>query len=159
MWLSRNHLIIAPKWGVPNGNCMSDDTVEVIGLVPQCYEALSSTRKSLGTRLHTHRHTHTHYIPAHIHMHTHTHTCTHTYTHAHTCTHMHTHAHTCTHCLYTLTTSTHTHTHTHTQIHHAALATLDEASHLKATPTIRGAFLPGSLLKVVNTYIAPLCHV
>ena len=70
MWLSRNHLIIAPKWGVPNGNCMSDDTVEVIGLVPQCYEALSSTRKSLGTRLHTHRHTHTHYIPAHIHMHT-----------------------------------------------------------------------------------------
>ena len=114
MWLSRNHLIIAPKWGVPNGNCMSDDTVEVIGLVPQCYEALSSTRKSLGTRLHTHRHTHTHYIPAHIHMHTHTHTCTHTYTHAHTCTHMHTHAHTCTHCLYTLTTYTHTHTHRYT---------------------------------------------
>ena len=157
MWLSRNHLIIAPKWGVPNGNCMSDDTVEVIGLVPQCYEALSSTRKSLGTRLHTHTQTHAHTL--HTCAHTHAYTHTHMHTHVHTCTHMHTHAHTCTH-MHTLSVHTHyLHTHTHTQIHHAALATLSEASHLKATPTIRGAFLPGSLLKVVNTYIVPLCHV
>jgi len=143
---------------------MSDDTVEVISLAPQCYQALSSTRKSLGTRLHTHTlhctyththiRTHTHYIPVH----THTHTCTHT--HAHTRTHMHTHAHTCTHMhtLYTLTTYTHTHTHKHTDTHTMQplqpwMKCRVSTSHLKATPTIRGAFLPGSLLKVVNIYI------
>jgi len=30
MW-PRNHVIIAPKWGIPNGNFMNDDVVEVNG--------------------------------------------------------------------------------------------------------------------------------
>jgi len=51
-WPSRYCVIIAPKWGVPNGNHMNDDVAEVNGSAPpQCYQALSSTRKSLGTRL------------------------------------------------------------------------------------------------------------
>ena len=31
-WPSRNHVIITPKWGVPNGNHMNDNVVEVNGL-------------------------------------------------------------------------------------------------------------------------------
>ena len=98
MWLSRNHLLIIIalcKMGVPNGNYMSCDSGEIIGLVPQCYQALSSTRKSLGMRLHMHTlhctHTHTHITYTHIHTHTHTHTHTHMHTHTHTRTHTHIH--------------------------------------------------------------------
>ena len=33
-WPSRNCVIIAPKWGVPNGNHMNDDVAEVNGTAP-----------------------------------------------------------------------------------------------------------------------------
>ena len=33
-WPSRNCVIIAPKWGVPNGNHMNDDVPEVNGSAP-----------------------------------------------------------------------------------------------------------------------------
>ena len=33
-WPSRNCIIIAPKWGVPNGNHMNDDVPEVNGSAP-----------------------------------------------------------------------------------------------------------------------------
>ena len=44
----RNHIIVVPKWAVPNRNHMND-VVEVNRLAPQCYQALSSKRKSLST--------------------------------------------------------------------------------------------------------------
>ena len=44
----RNHIIVVPKWVTPNRNHMND-VVEVNGLPPQCYQALSSKRKSLST--------------------------------------------------------------------------------------------------------------
>jgi len=33
-WPSRNCIIIAPKWGIPNGNHMNDDVTEVNGSAP-----------------------------------------------------------------------------------------------------------------------------
>ena len=33
-WPSRNCIIIAPTWGIPNGNHMNDDIVEVNGPAP-----------------------------------------------------------------------------------------------------------------------------
>ena len=35
MWPSWNCVIIAPKWGVPNGNHMNDDIAEVNGSAPR----------------------------------------------------------------------------------------------------------------------------
>jgi len=44
----RNHIIVVPKWVIPNRNHMND-VVEVNRLASQCYQALSSKRKSQVT--------------------------------------------------------------------------------------------------------------
>jgi len=45
-WPSRNHVIIVPRWDIPNGNHINDDVVE-----DWKYQGLSSMRNSLGTML------------------------------------------------------------------------------------------------------------
>ena len=51
--LSDNHIVTSFQIR-HNGNHMNDDVAEVNGSSPQIYQALSSTRKSQGTRLYKH---------------------------------------------------------------------------------------------------------
>ena len=45
---SRNCVIIAPKWGVPDGNHMNDDIAEVKGSLPPMFQGSFLHKKEPG---------------------------------------------------------------------------------------------------------------